>query len=454
MYSLPFELISEIFYICVKELCVPPEVVACVDRRLRAVALRSPTLWTDVYWEPSSKPVKIQDHNKALRYLDRSGHSPISLELRLAEGFLDDDWQLKERTALRLRSEFRRIRSLIIVQSQTLKVTGYDFEWFSEDVSDFLQSLDSEAPILESLAVRGRFLHRIPTLRLDSTKKRLQTLHIDSLLDSVLDFSGFTSLNTLTILLSNEFSWGECLVKIALLPALKRLKIDSQGHECWRAPSFTQKLILPKLLRLEIMSIDLGMLCNLECPIIEEFLLGPWNLTPKTDLSFVVSFLQMHHDTIRHLEIPDTMPDATYPVPTPIQFPQLVSYHGYHDSFSNGDILLRTIRPSALQHLTLLVDTITPEYLSEFIRRISPTIESITIQRCRFGPFEGQRNPESDIPETNWLSFPVLKKYITTCRAGDVLFGRFSIAPMLEELHLNGEPWQEDFPVCFLLSFP
>ena len=113
MHSLPFELISDIFNICVKQLHVPAEVVSSLDRHLRATALQSATLWSDIYWEPSADPDSTHQHDKALAYLERSGTTPVSLELRITEEFLNDE-QLQEVVVLRLCSHLHHIRSLVL----------------------------------------------------------------------------------------------------------------------------------------------------------------------------------------------------------------------------------------------------------------------------------------------------------------------------------------------------
>ena len=104
-----------------------------------------------------------------------------------------------------------------------------------------------------------------------------------------------------------------------------------------------------------------------------------------------------------------------------------------------------------LQHLVLLIEKITPIEIAAFLQNTLETIESITIQ-CHFfkvDPDERGQDLSDPIPP---LDFHVLKKYITTCRTGDKLFGMFASAPKLEELHLNGEPRLDEFPVRCLDS--
>lgn len=99
-----------------------------------------------------------------------------------------------------------------------------------------------------------------------------------------------------------------------------------------------------------------------------------------------------------------------------------------------------------LQHLVLLIEKITPIEIAAFLQNTLETIESITIQ-CHFFKVDPDERGQDLSDLTPPLNFHVLKKYITTCRTGDKLFEMFASAPKLEELHLNGEPRLDEFPV-------
>ena len=462
MHSLPFELISDIFYICAKQLHVPPEFLSSVDGHLRAAALQSSRLWSDIYWEPSINPKSIYQQEKALAYLERSGSSPVTLELRITGEFLKDD-QLQEDVALRLCSHLHHIRSLAIFEKQGLNESWSDVA-YSRDfraVKNFLSRLDAAAPILDEFGVeafhdeRPSRNHPLPQLQFSqifttSIRHRLQTLRFSSALDPSMNFTNFTSLATIRMFLASVDTWEACLTGLSSLPALKRLTLDDRGLRWsgFERPMAAPLILLSELLQLEIISIEVDFLNWLECPKVEEVLIGPWETAPGAVLSNVVPFLERHRGTIQHLTTPSFLATDAH-LSSPARFPKLLTYHGCHQSQS-GAALCGWIRPSMLRHLVLLIEKIEPIEIARLLQSTSDTIESITIRRHIFSVHPSRRPDSPEVMPR--LIFHALRKYVTTCWTGDKLFECFASAPMLEEMHLNGEPRPDDFPVRYYIN--
>lgn len=118
MLTLPFELIAQIFSICVHENDIPPWSLSSVNRHLRRIALKVPELWNHIDYTDT------RDRSRMILHLDRSGTAGLSVELTLPHlAFCDSSqttWLITTLTP-----HLNRIRSLQIITIEGLETVPH-----------------------------------------------------------------------------------------------------------------------------------------------------------------------------------------------------------------------------------------------------------------------------------------------------------------------------------------
>lgn len=118
MHTLPFEIVAQIFSICVRENDISPELLASISRHLREIALHVPELWNNVFYEDE------RDEARMHLYLERGSTAPLDIQILVSFGGKIEMQQV-DFLVQSLTPHAERVRSLRLTSFEGHKKTGW-----------------------------------------------------------------------------------------------------------------------------------------------------------------------------------------------------------------------------------------------------------------------------------------------------------------------------------------
>lgn len=459
--SLPFELISQIFSICVHENETAPERIAFINQHLRSVALRCTDLWSFIHYTDQ------RDRPRLLAYLQRSGQTALDVELYptpLAQFDAKGPISLLET----LRHHSGRIRSLKVICLEGVKHLPRTFppsirmrtggrldsrnqQTGPEFLNLLLESIPPETRAFEHLTIALHQMTNITifNLKLPTTLKTLDLLHAPLPLESFSAHSLIQCRNLQALRLNFPRYWDQPIEEfINLLGSFHRLQ-DLELIPPEDSPYFSNRsrdqlelnpTILPQLRSLKIPLNALFILPFISCPLITSL-----DIPVEEDQA---SFLRRHAKTITSLNVQetDTIDVSEYNsiIAAQMPCPSLLKLTGEFKTRS-ATRLLAAIRGVALVSATLELHwKAASDDVLQFFEAVSETLETAVVAGYARYDVIGiseieTRNPR---PETSWIRFPCLKSFISRSRYGDIIISATKEAPKLANLHLYGAPYK------------
>lgn len=442
MNQLPFEIIAQIFTICVYENDVSPEGLASISQHLREVAAHTPELWNQVYYG-----VK-RDRKRMLLYLARSGSAALDLEF-----FVNYSAEASEEAAQLIEDvepHLERVRSLRLIHYEGYKrierlteiggITAYHML-----LDSFLRKLCESKlhPFRHAEACIGLNISFGVDFSFPSTTKTIDMGM--QLLIPLEDLCAKFSLCSQLEILRLNLSWSSLdpfdlfLNTLAQLPQLHELDlilpgqttISLQSQELLRS----DPIVLNCLGSLTCSRYSVSILPYIQCPVLTTL-----STTIEADQAI---FLRRHSKTISKLDLSETfdmqLAEGSQAA-MPLAFPSLNELSGHISNQGAGRLLGMIVGESLVRADLHFHWPVACGDVLRFFEASSASLESVTLTydtvQSRQAPLD---TPNLHV-DTPTIRFPKLKSFISGCRIGDVVFSAIEEAPQLVKLQLYGLP--------------
>ncbi|KAF8311146.1 hypothetical protein DL93DRAFT_1503902 [Clavulina sp. PMI_390] len=409
--SLPPELISEIFEICVDGLTIQPETLSHINRVLRQVALGTPRLWNHIYYEG------VCDLERCEAFLGRSGQAPLTLELNLSP--LHNDQCNVQKFATLIDPHWVRVRDL--------RLAPYDGEtpqttWRRPEEEEQEGGAPGRDDIYSSMS---------------------------AFYDFVTFESGVSIL--LWIVNGSYRDWGsresqdDFLRTLEGMPHLYTLTLTTRLEVLANPIHQRERKKLGSVRTIRMRGYSLCLLARLETPRIRSIHLDMYREGAGSEqFQHFLTWLRANPETLETIDIVNAQgTDLSTPQPEGNMHPELITLPSLTRLNATTDpwsmaILLRAVRAPALTEVSLgLHPDVEHTTITSFFEAASSSLQVVRLlQGLAARPF---RDVEPDYPISSpRIVFPELRSFVSELYIGGSVIGVTRAAPKLEILMLSG----------------
>ncbi|KAF8311816.1 hypothetical protein DL93DRAFT_2168727 [Clavulina sp. PMI_390] len=423
--SLPSELVSEVFRICVEELNVIPETLSQINRVLRHAALRTPRIWTHVYYEGP------KDLERCRAFLERSGLTPLTLDLHLIP--LSDDG-----TSI---VEFSDVTTPHWPRIQDLRVAPYDGYIPHEDLERARNSPCN--PLMVTKLTR--MLYDIASFATETVMENPPLGHT-------------TSQSTYS-----ESDLDNFMEIVSEMPNIRFLSLttapDTTPNFSWPPNNKYQVWKLPALTALRLRGRSLGILTRLSTPNIRSIHVDMIEQgTECRHVQYLLRWLQPRYRTLEAIDILNTQRmnyiqgiwnDQDY---LPLDdFICLKHLNATLPPWTMAHFLPFFGKATALAEVSLGLQLSTEhEPLVAVFEAISMTLRTAHIRSMAHASgdlLEMMEREYSVAPAARRITFPLLETFISDVYVGGVVIAATRQAPQLQFLALSSPNDRNEFDV-------